>query len=147
MCFVLSCQFVLTPPILFPDCWLICPTCLTLQTWASLSSYVPLSCADPALPCLAFLVVPCPALSCQAWQLSCFSPKSVSSLFWKVIEIFWNRWEIDRLVLQFYGCFALQSPHQSHDWNLRISSPWLWTILSSDVKDGRQGKMCLFSCF
>ncbi len=29
MCHVLSSQFVLTPPILLPDYWLICPTCLS----------------------------------------------------------------------------------------------------------------------
>ncbi len=66
-------SIVLTPPILLPDYWLICPTCvflitllicslynLCLQSRAGSSSNVPeciLSC--PVLPCLA---VPCPAL-------------------------------------------------------------------------------------
>ncbi len=68
---------VLTPSILFPDYCFICPTCLPslpssfapfiislcLQSCASSSSYVPLTCADPALPCLA--------LSCLAKPASC----------------------------------------------------------------------------
>ncbi len=70
VCHVLSCQFVLTPPTLFPDYWLICPTCLCslpssfapfilslcLQSYASSSLNV--SCSCPAKPC----------------QLSWFSP-------------------------------------------------------------------------
>ncbi len=70
LCHVLSCQFVLTPPTLFPDYWLICPTCLCslpssfapfilslcLQSYASSSLNV--SCSCPAKPC----------------QLSWFSP-------------------------------------------------------------------------
>ncbi len=62
-------SIVLTPPILYPYYWLICPTCLPslsssfspfiislcLQSCASSSSYVPLSCADLALPsCCSF---------------------------------------------------------------------------------------------
>ncbi len=64
-----------TPPILFPDYWLICPTCLSslpssfapfifslcLQSCASSSSNV--SCSCLALPCPA---LPCPALPCPA---------------------------------------------------------------------------------
>ncbi len=72
MCSHVNC---LDPPILLPDYWLICPTCvflvtsfapfiisLCLQSCASSSSHV--SC--PALSC--------PVLPCQACQLSCFSP-------------------------------------------------------------------------
>ncbi len=57
-------SIVLTPPILFPDYWLICPTCLSslhssfapfiislcLQSCVSLSLYLPWLC--PALPSL-----------------------------------------------------------------------------------------------
>ncbi len=76
-----------TPPILFPDYWLICPTCLSslpssfapfiislcLQSCASSSSNV--SCSCLALPCLTLpcLALPCLALPCLALpcQLSC----------------------------------------------------------------------------
>ncbi len=75
MCHVLLCQFVLTPPILLPVYWLICPTCLPSLP----SSFAPfkislclqfrcwflvsfrMSCV---LPCL---FQPCPALpACQS---------------------------------------------------------------------------------
>ncbi len=73
-------SIVLTPPILLPDYWLICPTCVYLVTLLICSLYnllvfavpcqfvvdVTLVVSCPALPCLA--------LSCQACQLSCFSP-------------------------------------------------------------------------
>ncbi len=71
---------VMTTPILFPDYWLICPTCLPLlpssfapfiislclQSCASLSSNV--SCSCLALPCLVLpcLALPCLALPCLA---------------------------------------------------------------------------------
>ncbi len=66
-CFAhLSCQFVLTPPILLSDYWLICPNCLSslpssfapfiislcLQAGASSSSMLPFECIL-FLPCLA----------------------------------------------------------------------------------------------
>ncbi len=70
MCHVLSCQFVLTPPILLPVYWLIFPSCspslpssfapfiisLCLQSCASSSSFHP--------ECILFL--PCRALPCPA---------------------------------------------------------------------------------
>ncbi len=73
---------LLTQTILFPDCWLICSTWLSslpssfapfiislcLQSWASSLSYVPLLCADSALPC-------------QACQLSCFPLRGSFCLF------------------------------------------------------------------
>ncbi len=83
-----SIVIVLTPPLLFPDCWFVCPTCVTslpssfapfiislcLQSCASLSSkccVCLVSCPTlprlalpcPAPPCLA---LPCPALPCLA---------------------------------------------------------------------------------
>ncbi len=73
-------SIVLTPPTLFPDHWLICPTCvfslpssfapfiisLCLQSRASSSSMFPW--LSPALPCLALpcLALPCLALPCLA---------------------------------------------------------------------------------
>ncbi len=72
---MLSCQFVLTPPILFPDYWLICPTCVylvsllvcslyNLLVFAFLCQFIIVSTLVVAmLPCLA---LPCPALPCPA---------------------------------------------------------------------------------
>ncbi len=70
---VLSCQFVLTPPILFPDYWLICPTCLSSLP----SSFAPFiislclqSCASSSLnfscllPCQAVLFSPMGGFVC-----------------------------------------------------------------------------------
>ncbi len=63
-------SIVLTPPILLPDYWLICPTCIFLVT-----SFAPFiislclqSCASSSLhvSCL-----PCRALSCLAKPASC----------------------------------------------------------------------------
>ncbi len=73
-------SIVLTPPILFPDNWLICPTCLPslpssfapfiislcLQSRASLSRFT----LDVSCPV-------CPALSCQAFALFLFFPQGV----------------------------------------------------------------------
>ncbi len=76
-------SIVLTPPILLPDYWLICPTCVSLITlicslfillvFAVLCQFVvnvnlvvpcpALPC--PALPCLALPCLACPALPCQ----------------------------------------------------------------------------------
>ncbi len=86
---MLSCQFDLTPPILFPDYWLICPTWFPFVTLLICSLYkllvfailcqfvaecflflpclalpcLALPCPCPALPCPA---LPCPALPCPA---------------------------------------------------------------------------------
>ncbi len=72
MCHVLSCQFVLTPPILLPVYWLICPTCLPslpssfapfkislclhFRFWFIVKCHMPCVLSFPALPCL---VQPC----------------------------------------------------------------------------------------
>ncbi len=75
---------VLSPPILFPDYWFICPTglpslpssfapfiiSLCLQSCASSSLNV--SCSCPALPCP---VQPRPALPCSALPAILFSPR------------------------------------------------------------------------
>ncbi len=85
LCAMCSHANCLDPTILYPDYWLICPTCLPslpssfapfiislcLQSCASSSSNVSRSCrALPclALPCLALpcLALPCPALPCPA---------------------------------------------------------------------------------
>ncbi len=92
VCHVLM-SIVLTPPILLPDYWLICPTCVSLVTllicslfillvFAVLCQFVIVSpCMYPALPCLVLSspALSCPALycivlPCQAWLPACFSP-------------------------------------------------------------------------
>ncbi len=66
-------SIVLTPPILLPDYWLICPTCVYLITLLICSLYNLLVFAVPCqfvinvtiaciLSCPVCLVVPCPAL-------------------------------------------------------------------------------------
>ncbi len=62
-------SIVLTPPILLPDYWLICPTCVFLITLLIFSLYNLLVFAVPCqfviaciLSCPVCLVVPCPAL-------------------------------------------------------------------------------------
>ncbi len=59
-------SIVLTPTILLPDYWLICPTCLPSlpSSFAPFIIFLCLPC--PALPCPA---LPCPALPCPV--LSC----------------------------------------------------------------------------
>ncbi len=76
-------SIVLTPPILLPDYWLICPTCVSLVTLLICSLFILLVLAFlcqfvvvplypvPALPCLVlpclvmpFLVVPCLVVPC-----------------------------------------------------------------------------------
>ncbi len=88
---MLSCQFVLTPPILFPDYWLICPTCVylvsllicslyNLLVFAFLCQFIIVSTLVVAmLSCLALpcLVLPCPALPCPA--LPCQALPSLAS--------------------------------------------------------------------
>ncbi len=78
-------SIVLTPPILLPDYWLICPTCVFLITLLICSLYNLLVFAVPCwfvvecpwkYPVVSCL--PCPALPClvkPGCQLSCFSPK------------------------------------------------------------------------
>ncbi len=61
---------VLTPPILLPDYWLICPTCVYLVTLLICCLY---NLLVFAVLC-QFVVVCSPVLPCQACQLSCFSP-------------------------------------------------------------------------
>ncbi len=88
-------SIVLTPPILLPDYWLICPTCVYLVTLLICSLYnllvfaVPcqfvidgtldVSCSCPALPCPALpcLALPCLALPCQALPAVLFFPYGV----------------------------------------------------------------------
>ncbi len=84
-------SIVLTPPILLPDYWLICPTCVFLVTLLICSLYNLLVfavlcqfviacilscpvCLVLSCPALSCPVLPCPVLPCQAFQLSCFSP-------------------------------------------------------------------------
>ncbi len=74
-------SIVLTPPILLPDYWFICLTCVYLVTLLICSLYNLLVFAVLCqfviaciLLCPVCLVVPCPVLPCQACQLSCFSP-------------------------------------------------------------------------
>ncbi len=66
-------SIVLTPPILLPDYWLICPTCVFLITLLICSLYNLLVFAVPGqfviaciLSCPVCLVLPCRALSCPA---------------------------------------------------------------------------------
>ncbi len=61
-------SIVLTPPILLPDYWLICPTCVFLVTVLICSLYNFL-----VFAVLCQFVIAC-ILPCQACQLSCFSP-------------------------------------------------------------------------
>ncbi len=72
--FCVSCarmSIVLTPPILLPDYWLICPTCISLVTLLICSRYNLLVFAVlcqfviyVTIECILFL--PCLAFSCQA---------------------------------------------------------------------------------
>ncbi len=81
MCHVLSCQFVLTPPILLPVYGFISPSCFpSLPFFPSFAPFIISLCLQfrvgslpnvrcrlcPALPCPALfsLVLPCSALSC-----------------------------------------------------------------------------------
>ncbi len=96
-------SIVLIPPILLPDYWLICPTCVYLVTLLICSLYNLLEFAvlvqfvvvpSPvwswswswsclALPCLALPchALSCPVLPCQAVPCSCFSPTGYFFLF------------------------------------------------------------------
>ncbi len=75
-------SIVLTPPILLPYYWLICPTCVFLITLLICSLYNLLVFAVPCwfvvecprMSALSCPVLSCPVLPCQACQLSCFSP-------------------------------------------------------------------------
>ncbi len=64
-------SIVLTPPILLPDYWLICPTCVFLVTVLICSLYNFL-----VFAVLCQFVIAC-ILPCQACQLSCFFPHGV----------------------------------------------------------------------
>jgi len=90
LCAMCSLSIVLTPPILFPDYWLICPTCLAsitssfapftislcLQSRASSSSFHHWCYPGGILSCPVCLVLSCLAMSClsKPWKLSWFSP-------------------------------------------------------------------------
>ncbi len=70
-------SIVLTPPILLPDYWLICPNCVYLVTLLICSLYNLLVFAVPCwfvVECPRMSALSCPVLPCQACQLSCFSP-------------------------------------------------------------------------
>ncbi len=85
MCHVLSCQFVLTPPILLPVYWLICPTCLPSLPSSFAPSKISLClqfrCWFVAL-CHTTCVLSCPILSCPALHCLpvCFSPTGLFCL-------------------------------------------------------------------
>ncbi len=79
LCAMCSLSIVLTPPILFPDYWLICPTCLASIT----SSFAPFTislCCSPVpvrhrftidvilvVSCHVLSALSCPALPCPAF--------------------------------------------------------------------------------
>ncbi len=73
-------SIVLTPPILLPDYWLICPTCVYLITLLICSLY---NLLVFAVPCQFVIDVTldvscsCPALSCQALPAVLFFPYGV----------------------------------------------------------------------
>ncbi len=86
-------SIVLTPPILLPDYWLICPTCVYLITLLICSLYnllvfaVPcwfvVECRRmyPVVSCLPCPVQPCPVQPCQAWLPACFPLRGSFCLF------------------------------------------------------------------
>ncbi len=66
LCHVLSCQFVLTPPILLPDYWLICPSC-SPSLPSSFAPFIISLCLQfgvGSLPYVGSSYISCPALSC-----------------------------------------------------------------------------------
>ncbi len=73
-------SIVLTPPILLPDYWLICPTCVYLVTLLICTLY---NLLVFAVPCQFVIDVTldvscsCPALSCQALPAVLFFPYGV----------------------------------------------------------------------
>ncbi len=74
-------SIVLTPPILLPDYWLICPTCVFLITLLIFSLYNLLVFAVPCQFVIA-CILSCPVLPCQACQASVlFFPYGVVLLY------------------------------------------------------------------
>ncbi len=64
VCHVLS--IVLSPPILLPDYWLICPTCLSSLP-SSFTPFIISLCLQSCASSSSTLVVPCPAKLWQTW--------------------------------------------------------------------------------
>ncbi len=77
---------VLTPPILLPDYWLICPTCVHLVTLLICSLYNLLLFA---VPCwfVVECILSCPVQPCQAWLPACFPLRGSFCLFILVLYI------------------------------------------------------------
>ncbi len=100
-------SIVLTPPILLPDYWLICPTCVHLVTLLICSLYNLLVFAVPCwfvVECiLSCPIQPCPVQPCQAWLPACFPLRGSFCLF--ILVLYINESP--------FSCTTESSPHPS----------------------------------